>query len=668
MCVWLRWNGHAQNLDQLVYMEEAADVNNFTAVDSVLKTIGEIEVSPYKNKEVDERWQDLIMAYYYQKSTADTLFLFIDDCVAESEGDRKVALLINKGMFYRYHNMPDSTIKYMDLVINNYSSPLDYKLKAYWHQGIAYDNIGKGKKSIEILVRADSLGQESQDTLIRSRILNSIGVVANYNRSYELGLEYYIKSYSLIDTIQDKAGLAMYYLNIGDCQKSLTRYKDSETSLNKAIEIAREGGLKHILLNALGTKGLLFFIQNDLNGATEIYEEKLGVERTLGDDQLLTSSLLTLSYYHSLRKDKERAYGFFDEAISLLKNMDKDHLKNQMYAVKKEISYNFGDYKQAYKDFARYKNFKDSLNEVSRKNEVDDLLIKYETEKKEKEILSLNLDNEKKDSVIRRNWTIQGLLGSLAVTLLGLFFFVRKQFQSKTLLQEKELEIEKEKIKQLEAENKLISLSSMLNGQEEERNRLARDLHDGLGGLMASISNRYSNLVSNNNSLPEMESRKTQLMINEACEELRRISRDLVPASLYLMGLNGAVEDMMERYQSEHKLKFNLEVIGEAKKLDEKQKVLIFRMIQELLHNAIKHADAENVVVQLHYDHDQLLLLVEDDGRGFDLKRDYKGLGIRSLQSRIDFLGGTLQPYSELGKGTSIQISIPYSYDKSYIS
>ncbi len=667
LCVLVLSDTSAQSLEDLNFLEAALDNRNISAVDTFFKSLDGIDVDPYDQEENNYRWQGIAVKYLYQNSEHEQLFSFIDDCLVNADLERQGDLILLKGEYYRYISKPDSTIKYLDIYLNKYPNDLDKSLKAYWHKGIAYDMKGNSSESIKILVEADSLGQESQDTFIRSRILNSIGVVANSNRSYELALEYYKKSYTLIDTLNDQEGLAMYYLNIGDSYKYLKEYEKSRISVDKSIGISRNHNLTNTLLNGLGAKGYLYYQQGDLDNATKIYEEKLEVERTIGNDQRLASSILTLAYYHSLRKDRKKAYGFFNEAENMLKDIQVDQLKNQMYAVKKEISYNFGDYKQAYQDFARYKGFKDSLNEVGRKAELDDLLVKYETEKNEKEIVTLNLENEKKDSVIRRSRIVQGLFGSLALALIGLMFFVRKQFQNKSLLQDKQLELEQEKIKQLEAENKLVSLSSMLNGQEEERNRLARDLHDGLGGMMASISNRYSSLIMNHPSLPSSESTKTQAMINEACEELRRISRDLVPASLYLMGLDGAVEDMMERYQSEYNLVFDLQVIGKAKSLDEKQKVLVYRMIQELLHNTIKHAEADHVLVQLHYDNEDLKLLVEDNGKGFNIEDKYQGLGMRSLQSRIDFLGGNIQPYSEKGKGTSIQISIPYSYDKSFV-
>jgi signal transduction histidine kinase len=222
--------------------------------------------------------------------------------------------------------------------------------------------------------------------------------------------------------------------------------------------------------------------------------------------------------------------------------------------------------------------------------------------------------------------------------------------------------IQQQKITSLEKEKKILSMSSMIDGQESERIRIAKDLHDGLGGLLNSVRTQMGRIEKEVTKLTELDLySQTNRMMAEASAEVRRISQNLMPSVLRLEGLQGAIEDLCHRLESVHGLKVDLHMQLEGMTLDETQETFLFRIVQELTNNIVKHAHAHEVMLQAIRYEDHLNLIIEDDGVGFDTSiLDRKsGIGVRSVQSRVDFLNGSLDLVSSPSTGTSISINIP---------
>ena len=201
----------------------------------------------------------------------------------------------------------------------------------------------------------------------------------------------------------------------------------------------------------------------------------------------------------------------------------------------------------------------------------------------------------------------------------------------------------------------------MITGQEKERSRIAQDLHDGLGGLMASIKAHLSKIRKEVQLLDGLNIYdKTRLLVNEAADEVRRIAHNMMPASLKHLGLSAAVHDLGVRI-SDQGLETHVEIYGQEFKLTDSIQIMIYRIIQELAHNAVKHAFAKELLLQLLFGDDNLSISVEDNGRGFDPNNVEEGLGLHSTRSRVRYLQGTIEISTNDGKGTAIQIDIPLS-------
>ncbi|CAI9687692.1 sensor histidine kinase [Elizabethkingia anophelis] len=243
------------------------------------------------------------------------------------------------------------------------------------------------------------------------------------------------------------------------------------------------------------------------------------------------------------------------------------------------------------------------------------------------------------------------------VVLIILLLYAYKQ-RVKSMKQRDQLHalaMEKEK-----QNSKISTLTALLEGQEQERGRLARDLHDGLGGLLSGTKLQLSYLDPHQSETIEDGISKSIKQIDGAVEELRRVAHNLMPDLLVKYGLEVAIQEFASRI-SNSALDIHTEFINYRNSLSEEKQLIIYRIIQELVNNAIKHADASEIIIQISQEESVLNLTVEDNGKGFDQKvlNVKKTAGFHNIESRVQFLKGTMSIISELNIGTSIELQIP---------
>lgn len=212
-----------------------------------------------------------------------------------------------------------------------------------------------------------------------------------------------------------------------------------------------------------------------------------------------------------------------------------------------------------------------------------------------------------------------------------------------------------------ENEKQLIAMNSIIQGQEAERSRMAKDLHDGLGGMLSGVK---LNLSSMKGSMIVQENdarlfNRSIAQLDNAIAEMRRVAHNMMPEALLKFGLTEAVQDYCEGINESKLVKIKFTQIGLNKPIEKPTEVILYRIVQELSNNAMKHANAKNIFIQLTKHERGLTLTVEDDGNGFDTGQVRKGAGLQNVQSRIDYLKGTMEINSASGEGASFTIEIP---------
>jgi len=212
--------------------------------------------------------------------------------------------------------------------------------------------------------------------------------------------------------------------------------------------------------------------------------------------------------------------------------------------------------------------------------------------------------------------------------------------------------------------SEFLSLNSLLEGQEMERKRLAREIHDGIGPLLSALKLNLANIegdIEKENNDLKKKFLKSNMLIDEVADDLRSISHNLLPKVLSDFGLIEALESLSEKIQTSNSVDMTFMHTGMEKRLDGVIELGIYRIGQELISNTLKHANARKITMQLIRRKDFLHLIFEDDGKGFDPETINKGIGIMNIQNRVKALGGEVNFDSHPGKGMTATIDIPYN-------
>ena len=476
-------------------------------------------------------------------------------------------------------------------------------------------------------------------------------------------LLYLIENYSkefkpYIKTIQDEA---VYTYTKYTARANLTRTNQAD----KYIEVLKKFENSDDVL----TKGIL--------------NQIIGISVAWFDDDHKTA----ISYYNLAKEYYEQSDAYEKEKfLFTIKNgLGYSYLKlgNPKLALnyyKESLNYNFGinelqfQLKSYYALTNTYESLKlyDSALHYSKKEKEATLLYqehetalkqreietKYKTAEKEKLLLlkdkEILIEQEKR----RQNRNL--LIASLVLLLFGgiTALLMNKNMKRKQLLAEQDKELQTQKVATLLKEQELTAIDAMIEGQEKERQLIANDLHDDLGGLMTTVKWHFDALQKKQS--PEMF-KKTNSLIDEAYQKIRGIAHAKNSGVLASQGLLKAINNMAHKISDTNNL--NIEVIdhGLEGRLENSLELTIFRIIQELIANAIKHANATEITIQITNYEDKLNIVVEDNGKGFDITKLSKtsGMGIHSIDKRIENLNGNVHIDSKVGLGTSVIIDIP---------
>lgn len=320
-------------------------------------------------------------------------------------------------------------------------------------------------------------------------------------------------------------------------------------------------------------------------------------------------------------------------------------------------------YDSAYMYSVKYARLKDSILNKDRVESINNLSLKYEASEKRKEIILLEKDKafvETKNS--QKNRTLYSLL-FLMLLLLGLIYYIIRFYKTKiegeTIIKDQNDELTHQKILKLEDELKIKSMQSMIEGQEKERERISKDLHDSMGGLLSTIKLQVDTLQSIDDTSERTQKNKgVQKLLDFAVSEIRSISQNLQPAALSNLGLVVAINDLVNRLNDDRYPDVEFQHYN-VPTLDNMVSLSIYRILQEMLTNTIKHAEASEIFIQLRREDDRLILSYEDDGKGFNNdERLEKGMGLENISSRVNYLKGDMMLDSRIGGGASYIVTI----------
>lgn len=383
------------------------------------------------------------------------------------------------------------------------------------------------------------------------------------------------------------------------------------------------------------------------------------------------TSKRTLAYIHRdlsiiAKREKKHKEGN-KELLLALQYLKEDNFAELELKIYNDLAQNYAqlnNYKMAHEFLTKHNKLNDSIKKIDLIEKVEEIETKYKTEKKEKENLKLKQDNLLSEQRRKQNRNL--FLGSLSFLVLGgsIGLLTLKNSRKKRLLAEQQQELEKQKNLTLLKEQEINTINAMINGQEKERVRIAEDLHDNIGSVLATLKLHFENLKLNREkkhfNQDELYS-KTEKLIDETYLKVRSIAHAKNAGVIANKGLLVAVKLMAEKISDANKIKIEVLDYGLDKRLDNNLEITVFRIIQELTTNIIKHANATEATISISQFDENLNIIIEDNGKGFDINtiKLKDGIGISSIKTRITHLKGTFEVDSTLEKGSSIIMNIP---------
>ncbi len=580
-----------------------------------------------------------------------------DDPFIDASVNARIAdLLINQGKL-------DSALQYIDKSLPYFESNVEYSdansigylygqfysvitvhyMRAEYEQALEYN-----KKAIDLLHQQEERGADWNYDL--AKLYHLRGVTLFHSELPDKAKQYMSKALETSDNPimigHASKALAVFYQEEG-------KLDSAEIALKNSLASCEDTGIHHVCFTAHAQLGSFYRESKKFDQSLFHYQEALHYAKLQNSIHGIFNSHQGMGNLQTEMGDYRAASKSYHNLEVLYNQYPDLELGDSFYKLWGEVEQEIGNYQKSSELFQRFIVNRDSLLSEENRMIIADVEGKYELAQKEAQI-----NKEKLISNRRENQRNLFLGGSLFFALLGMFLWQRSR-KNKELFAQSDV-IQKQKIEQLEKEKKILSMNAMIEGQEAERTRIAKDLHDGLGGLLATVKAHFGNIQKEIKQLEGLQVYdRAQDMMDEACDEVRRISHNLMPGALRLEGLKTAVEQLGEEMNAAHPFKVNIEFINFESRLEESKEVFIYRIIQESLNNIIKHAEADQILVQLTETDTEYHFIIEDDGKGFDPLHIDAGLGLKSIRSRVDFLQGNLDIDTRENVGTTVSFHIP---------
>ncbi len=568
---------------------------------------------------------------------------------------------ISYGALFSASWSKDSTLNYYKSILNEMEKEKYPELvsMAYINIGRALSYYGDFQQSISYLLQALELQEKINNEVEIAKIKYNLGVVYYNNNQYELAIDRFKEALLIYQKLNNKV-LEAYCLNgIANTLIYTDQGNLAKPYLEKLISIA--DSTKNVVLQAVSRTALagLKADSEEYKEALKLYTESIPYMEKYGNELLLANSFCNIASAYFKLNNLQLAKEFIDKAYTF-EILEDNTMADELCLYSKALIYEkIGEYQKASSFFIDYIEYQDSVLLSENKLVIAELEEKYESTKKEAEIQKQALEIEKRTN--QRNLFVTGF--SLTTLLGGSLIwgiFSRMRRNKKIAIQAQHLQTQK--IQALEQDKKLLTLASKLEGQETERVRIAKELHDGLGGLLMTVKVHFGKIKDEIKKIEELDIYQSAYgMINKAHDEVRRISHNLMPSDLRVGGISLALQQLVHEMKYVHEVSTTLEMNGmEETVLDENIELIIYRIVQELLNNIVKYAKADHVIVQINKFENEIQLLVEDDGTGFNYEEALlqNGLGLKSINSRVRQVNGIIDVRSDK-EGTSVSINIP---------
>jgi two-component system, NarL family, sensor kinase len=593
--------------------------------------------------------------YYKLDRYNEAITWFLKAAALQNEmGDREsyANSMNNIGLNYKILGEFDKAIDYYERAVK-----IDEELgnktgiaKTYNNIGMIYRAWGKYDKAIEFFDKSYRLRQSLNDQPGMSKTLNNMGLVYTEWKKYDQAILLFRESLQLEEALNNEGEAAISLNNLGRVYYYMKQYDTALSYFEKNLKVQLRIHDQDQAALSYNNIGKVYMARNQYQDAAIYFGSALAIFSELGMESEKSTVLANLSRI-------SKAMGNFDVARQQLDSStviaDKLNLRNQAqqnYLYYSDLYSELKDFERSLTYYKKYTAEKDSVFTKEILSQLSEFQVKYEKEKDQAHILALEKENLQKTN--QRNAYMFTGLGIIVIALFIIVYFRQRARHVKMIAEHK--------ILQLEEEKKLMAAKLIVEGQEEERKRIATELHDGLGVLLSATKMQFSVIRDKSPENKELIEKATR-MLEQASGDVRKISHNMMPGLLTKLGFYEAIQDLFEHVDDTHELKAVCTISGNTERIAENKEIMLYRIVQEMVNNTLKHAHARNIELQVMVKQGMMELLYLDDGKGFDIRQDpgSESIGLKSIRSRVDFLNGKVEIFTEPGKGVKYTLQIP---------
>lgn len=529
------------------------------------------------------------------------------------------------------------------------------KARSYFCMGLAHFNLSDYENSFVCLDQSLRIFTEAGDKWGISNALNNMGLIYMRLGDYTKALEKFSASLLIKKEAHDAFGTANVMISMATIQRETGNLADAQLLLAESLKISDELKYRELTAKGLMEQGIVLMMEHKFPEATEKFNEAKNIYASQNNASGNAQCFLYLGKIKSQLNDLRESVSWFEEGQKIAADTgDRSLLTVFLYNIAAE-KLKAGEYPEAIALLQEAKQIAEKTQEKPVLSMISQLLSSgYEATGHLKEALTF----------YKNYIALKEEINSVETTTR----LRNQQISAKVeaLMQENRL-LEAERISAVHElttvmqQQEIRQLNAMMEGQEKERKRIATDLHDRVGSSLAAIKLHLTgvalSLDRSSSALPDLN--RVASMFDNVVMEVRQVSHDLASGVLVKFGLAPALKDLGETIGSAGSIAVHFFSSGMEKRLDSQTEIALYRIVQELVSNVLKHAQATEINIYLHRREDHLSLMVEDNGMGFDLSKAGGGLGMKNMTGRVNQLRGTILFDSTPGNGCTVTIEIP---------
>jgi two-component system, NarL family, sensor kinase len=563
------------------------------------------------------------------------------------------------GSVYLDYAKNDSALKYLKEALAVRIEVKDYRRAAGTASLLskAYVKMGITDSAMTVLIQGVKLAELSNDT---GQIVSSYVELGSLNIDYGYldKSEYYLsKALQISKAFNQPVARGRVYMAYGAYYFEISRFSKALTSYGKAKSYFLKTNLTLDVIVCNENIALCHVNLKKYDEALLSFQACRTAYLELGYLEDLSVVQFNIGSMYNKLEHLDSAQSYLINALMLSKKQGDVEQSVSIYEVLADVANKKGEYKQAFEYQQRFSDLSDSLLDAKKVSSLAEMQTKYETEKKEQNIVLLEQQNKTK--AVQKKYLIAGTIAlSLGLFVLGFYYVQRNRLAHRNEV------IAQQKIETILDEQEIKTYNAMLEGQEEERLRISTDLHDRLGSMLSTIKLMFGAMgekIDKAQDENKMQLDKANDLIDHACVEVRRISHNLGTGMIASFGLVKSLEELADGLNQTGKIRCNFQSHQMDEHLPVHIEVEIYRIVQEAVNNTLKHATASIIDIQINRLDDEINMHIEDNGSGFDVddKKKSGGLGLTNLQKRAEKIGGKLHIDSFVGRGTTVILEIP---------